>query len=68
MREAYLKIAEENRERIYKINGIDTIENIHKRILEHVGEKLVLPWDKDFLSSKTELSSKQFFTHLRDKM
>ena len=35
-----LKIAEENRERIYKINGIDTIENIHKRILEHVGEKI----------------------------
>jgi len=40
VREGYLKIAEENRERIYKINGIDTIENIHKRILEHVGEKI----------------------------
>ena len=40
VREGYLKIAEENRERIYKVNGIDTIENIHKRILEHVGEKI----------------------------
>ena len=40
VREGYLKIAEENRERIYKANGIDTIENIHKRILEHVGEKI----------------------------
>ena len=40
VREGYLKIAEENRERIHKINGIDTIENIHKRILEHVGEKI----------------------------
>ena len=40
VREGYLKIAEENRERIFKINGIDTIENIHKRILELVGEKI----------------------------
>ena len=40
VREGYLKIAEENRERIFKINGLDTIENIHKRILELVGEKI----------------------------
>ena len=40
VREGYLKIAEENIERIYKINGIYTIENIHKRILELVGEKI----------------------------
>ena len=40
VREGYLKITEENIERIYKINGIDTIENIHKKILELVGEKI----------------------------
>ena len=40
VREGYLKITEENIERIYKINGIDTIENIHKKILQLVGEKI----------------------------
>ena len=40
VREGYQKITEENIERIYKINGIDTIENIHKKILELVGEKI----------------------------
>lgn len=40
VREGYQKITEENIERIYKINGIDTIENIHKKILQLVGEKI----------------------------